>query len=173
MRSRSVMTVVLLAGAVGRPSDAQEPPAYKGVFWYETLRPSRTLRHRTYDVSKGEYDARAVDRWLDAVGRIPTLGAYVRDIRTDGEPGATEPERLASAIRREERRWADLNNRPAFLPIPDLIDTPTTRRGPPRSRGLRGGITGRAGFDRPSPRSSWSLGAPSSPFPYPYRAGPR
>ncbi len=140
-------------------------PAYKVAFWYELARPM-DVKYQVYDLARGEYDPRAVEGWMRTIRtRHPDHGAYVREIRTDGEPGATEKDRLAAAIDREKRRWADLNHRPS-PPLPDLV-APFE---PARPRALD---PARSSFDRPSPGSpAGAVNPPRSPFPYPYRPRP-
>ena len=183
MRCGSMMMVGLLLGVIVRQSDAQGPTAevradrstarassvYKVAFWYESARPTTSLKYQVYDLGKGEYDEKAVDRWFRTIlDNHPNHGAYIRDIRTEGEPGATEPERLARAIEREKRRWADLHRQPS-KPIPRLIETPAKGH-----RTDRNETPGRTAFERPSPGSPGEgSNPPTSPFPYPYRSGPR
>jgi hypothetical protein len=141
--------------------------AYKVVFWYELERPFSTAQYRAYDVAKGEYNKEAVDRWQRTIfEKHPRTGCCVRDLSTVGEPGATEVERLTSAVEREKRRWVALNSGPS-RPLPSLV-----RPSPPPT--IRDPAVGRASFDRPSPGSPGTPMYPSnSPFPYPYRSGPR
>jgi hypothetical protein len=173
MRHHPILNLVLLPVLMTSPAEAQPlatPPGgpYKIAFWYEADRPT-TLKYQVYDLSKGEYDEKAVDRWLRTIlDRYPNHGAYVRDIQTRGEPGATEQERLASAIGREKRRWADLQ-RQASRPVPWLIETSATVYQKPRTE-----TPSRTSFDRPAPGSPGIIyRPPTSPFPYPYRSGPR
>jgi hypothetical protein len=177
MLHHSMIKPILVLGLMTSCAEAQQataPPSlkpiaspYKVAFWYEADHPSTSLKYQVYDLAKGEYDEKAVDRWLRAIlENHPNHGAYVRDIHTWGEPGATEPERLASAIEHEKQRWADLCRQPS-RPIPSW----TSRL---ESAGLSGRSTGRASFDRPSPGSPGGFSnPPTSPFPYPYRSGPR
>ncbi len=140
-------------------------PAYKVAFWYDADHPS-DVKYQVYDLAKGEYDPKAVEGWLRTIATsYPNHGAYVRDLRTDGEPGATEKERLAAAIAREKRRWADLNRQPSPS-IPNLVIPFEVYRPQVPS-------PGRAGFDRPSPGSPGVfINPPTSPIPYPYRSRP-
>jgi hypothetical protein len=167
MIRQSMIGAALVLGLMGSTTEAQsDGRAYKVAFWYELARPISTIQYRAYDVAKGEYDKAAVDRWLQTIrDKHPNSGAYVRDLRTGGEPGATEAERLASAIGRERQRWADLNRRPS-RPVPNLV-------GPSPYFSPRARDSGRAGFDRPSPGSPGGPASPpTSPFPYPYRSRP-
>ena len=168
MSRHSILFLALIASTTeARRAMAGGP--YKVAFWYEADRPTTSIQYQVYDLSKGEYDEKAVDLWLRTIlAKHPDHGAYVRDIRADGEPGATEPERLALAIGREERRWVDLHRQPS-RPIPGPIETSATAY-----RKLRDETTGRASFGRPSPGSPGGMfHLPTSPFPYPYRSGPR
>src|SRR4051794_41646313 len=102
------LAVVLGLGVAIAEAQEGRGRAYKVAFWYEVDRPM-ALKHQVYDLARGEYDEKAVRGWLDTIrSKHHDYGAFVRDVRTDGEPGATEPERLVSAIAGEERRWADL-----------------------------------------------------------------
>jgi hypothetical protein len=90
------------------PVAARETPRpdFKVVFWFE----GATLRHRAYDVRKGQY-TRAVEVWvqhhreaIDEFGYAsPGAMAIVRDISLEDEPGRTEQEKLESGIRRAAR----------------------------------------------------------------------
>jgi len=166
-----LMTSVAVAQGPTTPTSAPASStgrAYKVAFWYEADRPTRSLQYRAYDLANGEYDAKAVDAWLDRILRQDlTRGAYVRDIRTDGFPGATEAERLANAIEKEKGRWAALQRRSA----PPL----SLRVAPPGSPGpRRAGNVGRSTSGRTPPGSPGGLSnPPASPFPYPYRPRPR
>jgi hypothetical protein len=172
MSRHSVIRPILLFGLMTSIVNAQTPSAppgraYKVAFWYDLAQPWSTAQYRAYDVAKGEYNKEAVDRWQKTIfEKYPKMGCCVRDLSTVGEPGATEAERLASAVEREKRRWAALNNGP-FLPLPSLIrPSPTIV--------IRDKNLSRASFDRPSPGSPGTPMYPSpSPFPYPYRSGPR
>ena len=155
---------ISFASAQDRPA---KPPgaAYKVAFWYEADRPT-ILKYQVYDLSKGEYDPKAVEGWLRTIRtKYPNHGAYVRDIRTDGETGATAKERLAGAIEGEKRRWADLQ-RQILPPLPNLVIPFESSRSQRTS-------TGRSSFDRPSPGSPGGhANPPTSPIPYPYRSRP-
>jgi len=159
----------------GRAARAEVRPGeeYLGVFWYDRARPVASLKYQLYDLRKGEHDKPTVDRWLELLrAQYPGHGTYVREIRAGGEPGATEAERLGRAIEREKRRWAEVNRRPLDQ-VPRLIENPAAsyRSGP---RPVRGLAPGRGTIDRPSPGSPGVFtNQPGSPFPYPYRAGPR
>jgi hypothetical protein len=158
-----------IAGGQGpaAPRSAPSPGRdYKVAFWYDADRPTSSIHYRVYDLARGEYDAKAVDRWLDLIlSRYPDRGAYVRDIRTAGFPGATEADRLANAIDAEKARWAALR-RTVSPPLPRLVS-------PLGSPGPRAGTVGRSMFDRPPPGSPGGLGnPPASPIPYPYRSRP-
>ncbi len=160
--------VLCLPIPVGLAQDRPAGPAgaaYKVAFWYEADRPT-DLKYQVYDLARGEYDPRAVEAWLRTIReKYPDHGAYLRDIRTDGEAGATEKERLAAAIEAERQRWTRLNRRispPIPSPVVPFVSSPT-----------RASSTGRAGFDHPSPGSPGSYAnPPTSPFPYPYRSRP-
>jgi hypothetical protein len=177
MIRRSMLAMPFALGLVGSTTDAQEAPtptppsspgrAYKVAFWYELARPWSTAKYRAYDLAKGDYDQTAVDRWQRTIfEKYPNMGATVRDLSTVGEPGATEAERLASAVEREKKRWADLNKGPS-MPRPSMVPSNPAPR--TRDKGVS-----RASFDFPSPGSSGTPMYPSpSPFPYPYRSGPR
>ncbi len=167
MTRRTMTGIALALGLMGSAAEAQDPGrAYKVAFWFDLDRPLATLRHQAYDLAKGEYDGAAVDRWLRAI-REGHLGsaAFVRSLRTDGEPGATEAERLANAIDRERRRLIGTDRRPP-RPFPSLVGPPAPRGG--QARG------GPGASHRPSPESSGGLppNPPASPFPYPYRPRP-
>ncbi len=142
------------------------PATHRGVFWYESGRPIQSLQYRIYDLRDGEFDAKAVDRWLETIrANHPGHGAYVRDVPTAGEPGATEPERLAAALAREKERWAGVVRRQ------DL--TPAFRFYRPSARGPSPSFPpSRLDLDRPPGSPGGSLAPPSSPFPYPYRPRP-
>ena len=155
-----------------QPGGAQAPSnppgrAYKVAFWYEMERPFSSVQYRAYDLAKGEYDPAAVDRWRRTIfEKHPRYGATVRDLTTVGEPGATEADRLLAAVEREKRRRVELNSRPSTS-IPKLV-------GPSPSIKSKDKGVGRASFDRPAPGSRGPVtDAPTSPFPYPYRSGPR
>ena len=155
-------------------ADPAKPPgeAYKVAFWYDADQPVTSLKYQVYNLAKGEYDEKAVSRWFRSIlDNDPNHGAYIRDIQTAGLPGATEQERLASAIENEKGRWAALH-RKISPPLPRLNDiSPTyTRtsfyRPPLSSQGSPGRL--------PSPGSPGVYSSPpGSPFPYPYRSGPR
>ena len=164
MGRHAIVGMFLILGLTVRIAGAQAPEtgrAYKVAFWYELDRPTTSVKFRVYDLAKGEYDEKAVTRWLDTIfAKYPNHGAYVRDIQTKGEPGATEPERLAGALRREAQRWANLQRQPS-KPIPRPIGPSIGDRTPPV-----GNPQG-----RPSPGSSPEISTPTpSPIPYPYRS---
>ena len=163
---RRPMLLILLA-LVEAP-DASPGRPYKVAFWYDHDRPFSSARSRAYDVAKGEYDPAAVEAWRRTIlTGYPGTGTAVRDLSTVGEPGATEAERLQNAVEREKRRWAGLNDRRSSR----LLVGPVVRPNPPR---FRDDAVGRASFDRPSPGSPAPISnPPASPFPYPYRSGPR
>ena len=171
MSRHSTTRPILILGLMISTATAQQPAstpgrAYKVAFWYELDRPWSTAKYQAYDVAKGEYNEAAVERWRKTIReKYPQMGTTVRDLTTVGEPGATEAERLASAVEREKKRWADLNKSP-MRPLTSLA-------------GLSPSITpkdkdvSRASFDRPSPGSPGTPAYPTpSPFPYPYRLGP-
>ena len=172
---RLLMTQLTLITALMSSIAAAQPPAnpaggpYKVAFWYEADRPTTSIQYQVYDLSKGEYQEAAVDRWLRTIlAKYPGHGAYVRDIRTQGLPGATEADRLALALDREKLRWAELQRQPT-KPVPRLIETSTTLRLSPVSES-----PSRTSLDRPAPGSPGTPSRPAaSPFPYPYRSGPR
>ena len=178
MLRRSILGPALALGLMTSIAGAQQPSApatagaesagraYKVAFWYEADRPTTSIQYRAYDLAKGEYDAEAVDRWLDLIlAKHPDHGAYVRDIRTDGLPGATEAERLANAIEIEKRRWAAVQRR--ITPRLPRYSSPLGSPGP-----QIGTVHGPM-FDRSSPGSPGGLGhRPASPIPYPYRSRP-
>src|SRR5205823_3424000 len=135
--------------------------------WYEIDRPTTSMNFQVYDLARGEYDAVAIERWLDLVlSKHPNHGAYVRDLRTEGLPGATEADRLARAIEREKVRWANVQRESARS-----YSRAMSGLGP---SSYRGGNLGRPMSDRPSRVPPLGpLRPPASPFPYPYRMGPR
>jgi hypothetical protein len=151
----------------------QNPPgrAYKVAFWYDSDQPVSTLNYQVYDVAKGEYDEKALDRWFRAIlDHDPKHGAYIRDLSTEGQPGDTEADRLKSAIEAEKKRWAELHRQPS-KPIPNVVGRSTVRY---RSIGSAISRESRTAFDRPAPGSPGVIAnSPTSPFPYPYRSGPR
>jgi hypothetical protein len=159
---------LLILLALAQAPDISPGRSYKVAFWYDLDRPFSSARFRAYDVAKGEYDPAAVEAWQRTIQTgYPGTGNVVRDLSTVGEPGATETERLIQAIEREKRRWAGLNDRPSSRPLVG----PVVRPIPTRSRD---DAVGRVGFDRPSPGSPGPVGnLPASPYPYPYRSGPR
>jgi hypothetical protein len=166
------MTPTILLGLMTSIAAAQSPSpeagrAYKVAFWYELERPFSTAQYRAYDVAKGEYNKEAVDRWQRTIlEKYPRNGSCVRDLSTIDEPGATEAERLASAVEREKRRWVELNKGHS-RPLPSLV-------GPSPTIKTRDKEVSRASFDRPSPGWPGTPMYPSnSPVPYPYRSGPR
>jgi hypothetical protein len=179
MRLRSILgpsvTLGLMTSIAGAQQAADPAPAtarstgrdYKIAVWYEADHPTTSIKYQVYDLAKGEYDAIAVRRWLDLIlSKYPDQGAYVRDIRTEGLPGSTEAERLAHAIENEKARWADVHRKYAR--------SLSSARSPLELSGQRGVNVGRSMFDRPSPGSPGGpLSPPASPFPYPYRSGPR
>jgi hypothetical protein len=168
----SLITTAILA--LGGVSPCFQAPvsttgrAYKVAFWYDVDQPVKTLQFRAYDVAKGEYDAKAVDGWFRNIfDHDPKHGAYIRDISTEGQPGETEPERLKSAIEAEKKRWAELQRKPS-IPIPNVVGRSAGRTG------SRSNSESRIPFDRPAPGSPGVMAnPPTSPFPYPYRSGPR
>lgn len=178
MLRRPMLGPTLALGLMTSIAGAQQPAtapsttvsttgrAYKVAFWYEADRPTTSIQYRVYDPARGEYDAEAVDRWLDLILRqYPDKGAYVRDIRTGGVPGATEAERLANAIEQEKTRWAALQ-RQASRSLPRVAR-------PPGSPVPRARTVGRPMLDRRPPGSPGVLSnPPASPFPYPYRPRP-
>ena len=156
------MGPLISVGSAQTPPSQQPEVSYKVAFWYQVDRPT-DLKYQVYDLAKGQYDPKAVEDWLRTIRtRYPDHGAYVRQIRTVGEAGTTEKERLAGAIEREKRRWADLNRRASLLP--DVV-VPFEASRPRRSPS-----TGRSSFDRRSP--GIDANPPTSPFPYPYRSRP-
>ncbi len=166
--------VLIMTSPISRAQAPAKPPGgtYKVAFWYETSDPVASLKYRAYDLAKGEYDEKAVDRWFHSImDRDPNHGAYIRDVETAGFPGATEQERLAIAIENEKGRWAALQ-RKISPPLPKMNDfsiyqSRTSFYRPPSSSP---GSPGRL----PSPGSPGVYpNPPSSPFPYPYRSGPR
>jgi len=183
MRAFLKIALVLAAGLIqAEPLAIAQPPGpkppsgtYKVAFWYETDHPTTTLKYQVYDLSRGEYDEKAVTHWVRGIlDHDQAHGAYVRDIRTEGLPGATEPERLARAIALEKERWAALQ-RTISAPVPRVVDptvltTRTSHYGPPRGMVSSPGAPGSPGGPG-NPGVITNL--PSSPFPYPYRAGPR
>lgn len=163
MTRRTMTGIALALGLMGPAAEAQGPGrAYKVAFWLDLDRPLSTLRHQAYDLAKGEYDEAAVARWRRTIfEQHPTYTAFIRDISTIGEPGENEAERLANAIDREQRRWTGPISRVA-VPSPGPIS---------RSKF---GVANRPGLDRSSPGSpAPTTNLPGSPFPYPYRSGPR
>ena len=179
MRLRSILgpTVALglmtsIAGAqpAANPASATARSTgrdYKIAVWYEADHPTTSIKYQVYDLARGEYDAMAVGRWLDLIrSKYPDQGAYVRDMRTQGLPGATEAERLARAIEKEKVRWADVHRQYAR--------SLSSARSPLELPAQRVGNVGRSMIDRPPPGSpAGPLSPPASPFPYPYRSGPR
>ena len=165
-----VFALIALASTAARAQTPSATPgrSYKVAFWFDLDRPLSSARHRAYDVAKGEYDPAAVEAWRRTIlAGYPGTGTAVRDLSTVGEPGATEAERLQNAVEREKRRWAGLNDRRSSR----LLVGPVVRPNPPR---FRDDAVGRASFDRPSPGSPAPISnPPASPFPYPYRSGPR
>ena len=132
MLHRSTIRPILVLGLMTAIAEAQQatappsmkptPSPYKVAFWYDADRPTTTLKYQVYDLAKGEYDEKAVNRWLRTIlDKYPNHGAYVRDIQTEGLPGATEHERLALAIEHEKRPLG----RPA---TPDLEAGPRAHR---------------------------------------------
>jgi hypothetical protein len=90
--------------AQGVPPPAK--PDFKVVFWFD----GTTLRHRVYDVRKGQY-TRAVEDWVRRHGEeidefgyaSPGAMAIIRDIALEDEPGRTEQEKLEAGIARVAR----------------------------------------------------------------------
>jgi len=161
--------------ATASPFAMQAGRAYKVAFWYEADRPTTTLKYQVYDLARGEYDEKAVDRWFYSIlNNDPDHGAYIRDIRTDGFPGSTEQERLANAIETEKWRWAALH-RKISAPIPKLIEAPqvyTRTSSYQLSPSSPGSFSSPGGPGSPGVSGGYA-NLPSSPFPYPYRSGPR
>ena len=173
MLRRPMLGPTLALGLMTSIAGAQQPTtptttgrAYKVAFWYEADRPTTSIQYRVYDLAKGEYDAEAVDRWLDLILRkYPDKGAYVRDIRTEGVPGATDAERLANAIENEKRRWAAVQRKSSR--------SLSRYYSPLGSPGPQVGTVHGPMSDRYAPGSSGGLSnPPASPFPYPYRSRP-
>jgi hypothetical protein len=175
MLRHSILALGLLTSFTqAQPVAVQSAPsghAYKVAFWYLADQPVSSLKYQVYDVAKGQYDAKAVDRWSrDILDHHPEYGAYIREISTEGQPGATEAERLDAAIATEKGRWASLQ-RESSKPIPRITNLSPVRPGLPGSRMLQGS---RMGLDWPALGSSGEMSnLPTSPFPYPYRLGPR
>jgi hypothetical protein len=178
MIRRSMLASLLAVAAMGSPTEAQQdlplpppstPPgrAYKVAFWYELERPWSTAQYRAYDVAKGEYDEAAVARWQKTIfEKHPQMGCCVRDLTTVGMTGETEAERLKNAVEREKQRWADLNNNPSRS-IRGLARSPSPIKPKEKS-------ASRIGIGDSVPGSSGTPMYPTrSPFPYPYRSGPR
>jgi hypothetical protein len=172
MRPHPMTRSILILGLLISPAEAQSPATaearrYKVAFWYDLERPWSTAQYRAYDLAKGQYDEAAVARWQRTIlEKYPRTGCCVRDLTTSGEPGATEAERLTSAVEREKQRWAALNKGPSS-PLPKLANLSA------RSRSKDKDI-GRASFDHPAPGSPGPVtNPPTSPYPYPYRSGPR
>jgi len=161
--------LILIVGLIASAADAQAPPgrAYKVAFWYELDRPWSTTQYRAYDLSKGEYNAEAVDRWQKTIfAHHPGTGCCVRDLSTAGMPGDTEAERLQNAVELEKQRWADLNKNPS-RPFPSLARSPSPIK--EKDHEVK-----RVGLELSVPGWSGTPMYPSrSPFPYPYRSGPR
>jgi hypothetical protein len=173
MVRHSILALGLLT-SIAQAQPAPTPPtgqAYKVAFWYLSDQPVSSLKYQVYDVAKGQYDAKAVDRWSrEILDHHPEYGAYIRDISTEGQPGATEAERLDAAIATEKGRWASLQ-RESSKPIPRIISLSPVRPGLQGSRMLQ---MNRMGLDWPALGSSGAMSnLPTSPFPYPYRLGPR
>jgi hypothetical protein len=80
-------------------------PDYKVVFWFTNT----GWRHQVYDVRKGQY-TQAVDDWVnhlefDESGFVrPGRLATVRQVYLTDETGASDSDKLASAITRLEKR---------------------------------------------------------------------
>ncbi len=164
-----LMTAVAGAQQPSAPASATARPAgraYKVAAWYDAARPTTSIEFQVYDVAKGEYDAVAVDHWLDQIlTKYPDNGAYVRDIRTDGLPGATEAERLAKAIEDEKHRWAAIQRQSFSSSTRSAITFRTSSTQPENAgRSTSGG--------RPPGLPGRLIGPPTSPFPYPHRSGP-
>jgi hypothetical protein len=154
------------AAASAKP--ARPEPDYKVVFWFSR----DDLKHQVYDVRKGQY-TQAVDDWVnqqefDASGyALPGRMATTRSVYLKNEPGTTEAEKLAAAIRREEARI--LGKGPATSPY--LRPPRFSFRAPERR-------TGRYEVYRPVPLgplfAPWestplfSAPEPLFPVPYPY-----
>lgn len=181
MRDLLKVWLILVPGLIVSQAQARQHSSkplagtYKVAFWYDSDRPTTTLKYQVYDLSKDEYNEPSVDLWLHGIlDDDPAHGAYVRDIRTESLPGASEKERLALAIQNEKARWAELHRRPS-PPLPKVVDTSvmssrTSYYYPPR--GLVGGPGAPGSPGAPGNPGVYS-NLPSSPFPYPYRAGPR
>jgi hypothetical protein len=169
MNVRSMMVFALFVS----PSIADDHPPkpegreYKVAFWFEVDRPFATVKSRAYDLAKGEYDRATVDRWLKTIfDQHPRYGAMVRDVSTVGEPGATEADRLSSAMDREIQHWAGLSLG-SWMHVPKVFTATRSNR---TFRPAGGSLS----FDRPAPGSPGPIAnPPSMPFPYPYRSGPR
>jgi hypothetical protein len=88
------------APAVVNPS-SERPADYVVAFWYLRADPLTSLRHKVYDVRKGQY-TRAVTDWLETMRtRYPTYAAYLKEVRLSPDSGATEAKQLATVILQE------------------------------------------------------------------------
>jgi hypothetical protein len=182
---------------VSSPSRAQSnsPPAapqFKAVFWYERADPSATLKSKVYDLRRGNYDAEAVAAWLKTVRTdYPAFAALERTVDLTRVPGATEEEKLVTAIEQERARIVGrppvqhlpVPSRPAnparaahsqasggsALPIPTLRSVLHPDFGPGRDFPSRFGPgPSRLGDSPIRGTSPLSPPAPSFPHPYPY-----
>lgn len=180
MIRRSWLIWVALVLGAAPPTPAQGPPRtpdYKVAIWYKRSDPLGTFKHREYDLRKGQYDARKVNAWLDTIRTDhPADFAYVLDVSLGRQSGATEAEKLESAIRKEYLEMA------AIRPIPHapLSITPTTARVPslaPASSMMAPVLGAPTGFQHTSRLSPGAGGNPAGyqprgptfpvPFPYP------
>jgi hypothetical protein len=146
------------------PTPAKPAPDIRVVFWFDAR---GALRHQAYDLRKGEY-TKAVDDWVSAV-RYDAHGyadpgpmATLRNVRLSEEAGATEPEKLASAIERESRAIVgfDLTRLRLSPTLPNL--EARTRRVAAKPIPSLVPLGWQADPGRLAPRQA------SSPFPLPY-----
>jgi hypothetical protein len=151
----------LMNSALAQPASSGP---FKIVVWYRLDDPAATRKHQVYDVARGQFDARGVDAWLALIGRsYPDHAAYVRDLSVEPGDPSTLPRRIAQAIEAENRRFDALLARPS--PRLRGFEPPS---GPPPTQPIP------LPAFRPAPGlSPGATSSPASPFPYPYRAGPR
>jgi hypothetical protein len=107
--SRGSVLIILVGSLAPRvdaaePADAVTPPSaalsdFKLVLWYDRARPSASLQHRVYNVTRGQY-TKAVDDWMGLMAReFPRYTVLVREL-TVAEAGSAE--KVAAAVEDEK-----------------------------------------------------------------------
>jgi hypothetical protein len=74
---------------------------YRVVIWFDKSRPIETFRYQAYDLRANQY-TKAVEDWLRLIAsRYPGYQAYTRDVDLAQERGATDAQKVGSAMVRD------------------------------------------------------------------------